>query len=121
MKSKNKRGQMGMGMITGMLVAVMMFFMLSALLPSIIQMIGMGKGSDSANCPGYTDPNEATLGANNKSYDATKDTDTITCSILNFTPGMYVLTIVFSIISGIVSGRIAGSVQQEPQPYYPTY
>ena len=113
MKSlKNKRGQMGMGMITGMFVAVIMFVMMAALLPTVIEMIGFGKGSNSANCVGYTDPDGT------YSYNASLDTDSITCSILDFTPGMYVLTIVFAIISGIISGRLAMSVQQEQQPMY---
>jgi len=114
----NKKGQaMGMGLMYGMITAVMVFVMLSAFLPTIIQMIGMGKGSDSANCPGYVDPNAATLGINNKSYNNATSSDTITCSILAFTPGMFVLAIVFAIIAGIISGRIAmGS--NEPQPSY---
>jgi hypothetical protein len=115
----NNRGQMGMGLLTGMMVAVMVFFMMSAFLPSIIEMIGMGKGSNSANCPGYVDP-DATASVN-YSYDSTLDTDSITCSILDFTPGMFVLTIVFAIISGVISGRLAmGGQQTEPQ-YYPQY
>jgi len=110
---KNKKGQMGMGMITGLFVAVIMFVMMSALLPTVIEMIGFGKGSNSANCVGYTDPDGT------YSYNASLDTDSITCSILNFTPGMFVLTIVFAIISGIVSGRLAMNVgQQEQQPMY---
>lgn len=115
----NKRGQaMGLGLMTGVMVSVMVFFMMSALLPSVIQMVGLSKGNDAANCPGYYDKDATTAvgGANNKSYNSGLDTDTITCSILDFTPGMYVLAIVFAVIAGIVSGRIAmGS--PEPQPY----
>ena len=115
----NNKGQaMGLGLMTGLLVSVMVFFMMTALLPSIIQMIGFAKGSNSANCPGYIDP-DATASVN-YSYDDSKSTDSITCSILNFTPGMYVLSIVFAIIAGIISGRIASSSAPEPQ-YYPQY
>lgn len=122
---KNRRGQaMGMGLMTGMIVAVMMFVMLSAFLPTIVQMIGYGKGNDSANCPGYIDTDATTVlgGTNNKSYDDSLETDSITCSILDFTPGIFVLTIVFAIISGIISGRLAMSPEQEPQyGYQPQY
>jgi hypothetical protein len=108
----NKKGQaMGVGLLTGMIVAVMVFIMMSAFLPTIIEMIGMGKGSNSANCVNYVDPNGL------YSYNESLDTDSITCSILNFTPGLYVLSIVFAIISGIISGRIAGSMGQQEYGY----
>lgn len=107
---KNNRGQMGMGLLTGMFVAVMVFVMMSALLPTIISMLGTSKGENSANCIGYVDPS----GIN--SYNSSIATDTITCSILNFTPGMYVLSIVFAVIAGILSGRLSMS-SPEPQQY----
>lgn len=110
---KSKRGQMGTGLMTGLFVAVFVFIMLSAFLPVIIQMIGTSKGSNSANCVGYVDPNGI------YSYNSSLDSDTITCSILNFTPGMLVLSIVFAIVSGIIAGRLSmGSPESQPQ-YYP--
>lgn len=111
----NKKGQMGLGLMTGLIISIFVFILLSSLLPVIVQMVGNGKGSDSANCIGYVDPNEDALGINNHSYNANLDTDTITCSILDFTPGMIVLSIVFAIISGLISGRMAMSSYQEPQ------
>jgi hypothetical protein len=111
---ENKKGQLGMGLMTGLIVAVMMFIMLSAFLPVIVQTIGMGKGSNAANCVGYTDPNGL------YSYNNSTSTDTITCSILSFTPGMLVISIVFAIISGIIAGKLS-MVSPEPQPYYPQY
>jgi len=108
---RDKKGQMGMGLITGMIVAVMVFMMLSAFLPTIIQMLGMGKGSNSANCVGYVDPDGGTY-----SYNDSLDTDSITCSILDFTPGMFVISIIFAIISGVISGKLA-MTSQEPQGY----
>jgi len=109
---KNKKGQMGMGLLTGMMVSVLVFVMLSAFLPTIIQMLGTSKGSNSANCVGYVDPNGL------YSYNESVSTDSITCSILNFTPGMLVLSIVFAVIAGIISGKLSMS-SQEPQynPY----
>lgn len=107
----NNRGQMGMGLLTGMIVAVMVFVMMSALLPTIIQMLGMSKGSNGANCVGYVDP------TGYYSYNSSLASDTITCSILNFTVGMYVLSVVFAVIAGVISGRLSmGS--PEPQPQY---
>ena len=111
----NKKGNMGMGLMVGLITAMLVFIMLSAFLPTIIQMLGTGKGSNSANCVGYVD----TVNAGLYSYNSSLSSDTITCSILNFTPGMLVLSIVFAVISGIISGRIAS--QTEPQPYYPQY
>lgn len=110
----NNKGQMGMGLLTGMIVAVMVFVMMSAFLPTIIQMLGTNKGSTGANCAGYVDP----TGLN--SYNSSLQSDTITCSILNFTPGMFVLSIVFAIIAGIISGRLS-MASQEPQYAQPQY
>jgi len=111
---KGKKGQMGTGLMTGMFVAVLVFVMLSAFLPVIIQLLGTSKGSNSANCVNYVDPNGY------YSYNKSLSSDTITCSILNFTPGIFVLSIVFAVISGIIAGKLSmGS--PEPQPYYPQY
>lgn len=107
----NNKGQLGTGLMMGMFVALFVFVMLSAFLPVIIQMLGTSKGSNGANCVGYVDS------AGLYSYNASLSTDTITCSIINFTPGMFVLSVVFAIIAGIISGRLAMS-SQEPQPQY---
>jgi hypothetical protein len=119
MLEKNKKGNIGTGLLYGLITAVMVFLMLSAFLPTIIEMLGTGKGDNSANCPGYIDP-DATSTVN-YSYDSSKTTDRITCSILDFTPGMLVLSVVFAVIAGIISGRIAGSMEQQQQQYYPQY
>jgi len=111
MRRINKKGQMGMGLITGLFVAVMVFVMMSAFLPVIVQMVGFSKGSNSANCVNYVDP-QGTY-----SYNSSLDTDTITCSILDFTTGMLVMSIVFAVISGIISGKLAMTSQEQPQMY----
>lgn len=117
----NNKGFAGMGMMVGMITAVMVFMMLSAFLPTIIQMLGIGKGSNAANCPGYIDPS-ATAGSN-YSHNPNLQSDTITCSVLNFTTGMFVLSVVFSIIAGIITGRFASAEPQQPQysQYQPQY
>jgi len=109
---RNKKGQMGMGLMMGMFTALFVFVMLSAFLPVIVQMLGTSKGSNSANCVSYVDPNGL------YSYNSSLSSDTITCSILNFTPGMFVLAIIFAIISGIISGKLAMS---SPEPSYNPY
>jgi hypothetical protein len=118
----NKRGQLGMGLMMGMIVALIVFVMLSAFLPTIIQMLGMNKGNNAANCPGYIDQYATTAlgGGNNNSYNSALDSDTITCSILDFTPGLFVISILFAIISGVITGRLAMS-SQEQQPMYQQY
>jgi hypothetical protein len=121
--NRNKRGQAGMGLITGMFVAVFVFVMLSAFLPVIVQMLGTSKGNDSANCVGYQDPYATTAlgGGNNKSYNSAIASDTITCSILDFTPGMLVLSIIFAVISGIITGKLSMSEPQQPMYQYGQY
>ena len=111
---RKKKGQMGMGLLTGMITSVFVFVMLSAFLPVIIQMLGTSKGSNSANCVGYVDTNAI------YSYNSSLNSDTLTCAILNFTPGMLVLSIIFAVISGIIAGKLSMS-GQEQQPYYPQY
>lgn len=112
---RNRKGQMGLALITGMITAVLVFVMLSAFLPTIIQMLGTNKGSNGANCVGYVDP----TGYN--SYNSSLQSDTITCSILNFTPGMFVLSIIFAVIVGIITGTLSMTPREQPQPYYPQY
>lgn len=119
----NKRGQLGMGLMMGMIVAVIVFVMLSAFLPTIIQMLGMNKGNNAANCPGYVDSDATTIlgGGNNNSYDSSKQTDRITCSILDFTPGLFVIAILFAIISGVITGKLATSSQDSQPMMYQQY
>ena len=118
----NRKGFAGISFIVGLLVAVICIVFSMALTPVIESSFGMSRGSDAANCPGYVDTSATTAlsGNNNNSYNSALETDRITCSILDFTPGMLVLSIVFAVIAGIISGRIASSVEQQ-QPYYPQY
>jgi ABC-type Fe3+ transport system permease subunit len=112
MKRKSKKGQAGMGLMVGLITSVLVFLMLSAFLPVIVSSIGMNKGSNAANCVGYVDP------AGKYSYNSSINSDTITCSILNFTVGIYVLCIVFAIISGIIAGKLTmGSPEPQYNPY----
>lgn len=120
----NNRGQLGMGLMMGMIVALFVFMMMSAFLPAMVQMLGISKGNSAANCPGYVDPSATTAlgGGNNNTYNPNLSTDTITCSILNFTIGMYVLSIIFAVISGILTGKIYMSMgDQQPSYGYQQY
>jgi hypothetical protein len=118
-KRMNKRGQMGMALISGMFTALFVFVMLSAFLPVIISMLGTTQGSNSANCASLATC--VSTGGAEPCYNSSISTDTITCSILSFTPGMLVLSIVFAVIAGIISGRLAMTSEQPMQPQYGTY
>lgn len=107
----NKRGNF----MVGILVAIMSLFLFLALVPAIVQMFGMSKGSDSANCPGYVDP------AGYYSYNASRSTNTLTCTVLDFSPGLIVVGVVFSIIIGIITGRLGQQEQQQQQQYQYSY
>lgn len=113
---KDKRGQMGMGLMWGLFTAVVVFIMLSAFLPVIIQQLGTTKGSNSANCVGYVDPAGGTY-----SYNVSLNTDTITCSIVNFGPGLFTLSIIIAVISGVIAGKFANEFNQQQQSYQPQY
>lgn len=117
----NNKGFAGIGFIVGLLVAVICIVFSMALTPVISQSFGMARGSDAANCPGYVDPNAATLGQYNHSYLPVavggKQSDTLTCTVTDFGTGMIVLSIIFGIIAGILTGSFG---QSEPQPQYNT-
>ena len=115
----NKKGQMGFSWINGIIVMVMAILLFAGIFPAIISAFGLTKNSDGANCVGYTDPETATLGANNKSYDSTLDTDTLSCTILNFGPGMIVIAVIFGLVAGLIAGKLGQTEQpQYQQPYY---
>ena len=114
---RSKKGQMGTGLMTGLFVAVFVFIMLSAFLPVIIEMIVQVRVVIVKLCSLLL----RSTGGTQPCYNNSLSTDTITCSILNFTPGMLVLSIVFAIVSGIIAGRLSmGSPEPQPQ-YYPQY
>jgi len=118
-KKLNKKGQMGFNWINGLIVMVMSILLFAGLFPAIISAFGLTKNSDGANCAGYTDPDTVTLGASNKSYDSTLDTDTLSCTILNFGPGMIVIAVIFGLVAGLIGGKLGQTEQQ--QPYYQQY
>ena len=116
-RKMNKKGNF----LVGLLMMVVSLFFFLALTPAITSMFGVSKGSDSANCPGYVDPNSAILGANNKSYSSTLSTDTLSCTVLNFGPGMIILSVIFSAIIGVITGKLGQQQQQETYSQYGGY
>lgn len=113
----NKRGIAGKSFLIGILVAVICIVISMALTPVMVSSFGMARGSDSANCPGYIDPQASVLGINNHSYNSARNTDTLTCTVTDFGTGMIVLSIVFGIIAGILSGNF-GKEESPQQPNY---
>ena len=114
----NKKNRKGFGFMTSMLVAIMSLFLFLALTPVIVQMFGANKGSDSANCPGYVDPNYQALGQYNKSYNPNLGSNSLTCTVLDFGPGLIVLGVVFAVIIGIITGKLGS---EQPQQQYNPY
>lgn len=115
----NKKGQASFNWIMGIMVLVMSILLFAGIFPAIISAFGMTKDSQGANCAGYIDPNTATLGANNHSYDSTLNTDTLSCTILNFGPGMIVIAVIFGLVAGLIGGKLGQT--EQPQPYYQQY
>lgn len=115
MDKKNKKGQMvGISFIVGVLVAVICIVFSMALTPVLSSAFGMARGSDAANCPGYTDP------AGQHSYNASLGhSDTLTCTVTDFGMGMIVLSIVFGIIAGILTSSFGR--KEEPTYNYGSY
>ena len=113
----NKKGQMGFSWITGIITLVMAILLFAGIFPAITSAFGMTKDSQGANCAGYIDPNTATLGANNHSYNSALNTDTLSCTILNFGPGMIVIAVIFGLVAGLIAGKL-GQEPQQQNPYY---
>jgi uncharacterized protein YneF (UPF0154 family) len=112
MKRINKKGQMGMSFIVGILVAVISLVFFMALQPAISDLFGVAKGSDSANCKNYIDPNGI------YSYNSSRNTDTLSCTALGFGPGVLILAVILGIIAGIIYGNFG---KQKQQPQYQQY
>ena len=109
----NNKGQFSF--MTGLIVMVVALLMFNALFPVIMSSFGMSKGSDGANCKGYIDPDATAL--NNNSYDSTKNTDTLSCQIFGFGPGMIAISVIFGIIGGVISGKLGQREQESYQNY----
>lgn len=113
----NKKGNAGMGFVIGILVMIISLVFFMSLTPVIAKMFGIAKGRDSANCPGYIDSDSTAL--NNQTYDNTRNSDSVTCSILNFGPAMIILSVLFGLVAGIISGNLGKT--DNPQPQYSSY
>ena len=117
-KKLNKKCQGSFSWINGIIVMVMSILLFAGIFPAIISAFGMTKDSQGANCAGYIDPNTASLGANNHSYNSALNTDTLSCTILNFGPGMIVISVIFGLVAGLIGGKLG---QTEQQPQYQQY
>ena len=111
MLKRKKWNKKGFAFMTGLLMGIMTLFFFLAMIPTIISMFGMNKGSDSANCASYTDPNGL------HSYNGSLSSNTLTCTIIDFGPGLIVLGVVFAVIVGIISGTFGQQTQQNPYQY----
>jgi len=104
-KIGNKKGQMGMDLMVGLLMAFIIVSLLIALVPAFVDMIGIGMNSEGLNCKGYTDTTNPSL-----SYNATiGEQSTIGCLGMK----LYIPYLVLGILLAVV-GRILYSRSSQP-------
>jgi len=115
---QNKKGQMGMSFLVGIMVMIMSLVFFMALTPVITKMFGISKGADGSNCQGYIDPDATAL--NNQSYNSARNSDTVACAILDFGPALLILSVIFGLVAGIITGKL-GQTEQQPNPYAQGY
>ena len=105
-----KRGQMGMDLMVGLLMAFIIISLLIALVPAFVEMIGFGMNSDGLNCKGTDADNSGVIGDNPLDYNATiKEKSTIGCLGMK----LYIPYLVLGILLAVV-GRILYSRSSQP-------
>ena len=101
---------------TDVLMALIIIAFLAISVSVVSSLFGIQKGADVLNCKGYIDP-YATAG-NNQSYNSARNSDTITCSIVNFGPAFWVLSVFFIVIAKLMAGGLMNEPQQQQYAPY---
>lgn len=106
-KKMNNKGQMGMDIMVGLLMAFIIVTMLVALIPGFVEMLGIGQNSQGLNCKGYVDNGNAN---SYLSYNATiGEKSTVGCLAMK----LYIPYLVLAILLAVV-GRILYSRSTQP-------
>jgi len=111
---RNKKGQ---AVMIGIMVLVMAVLIFIATLPALSSMFNTARQCDNLNCGGYIDPDAsaASCTSSNRSYDASLQEDTLSCTVLDLGIPYLILGVLVALIGKFIHGRM---IEPEPQPMY---
>ena len=105
-----KKGQMGMEIMVGLLMAFIIITMLIALIPGFVEMIGIGQNSDGLNCKGYIYNGNAN---DPLSYNATiGEKSTVGCLAIKLYIPYLVLGVLLAVVGRILYSRASQPIYQ---------
>lgn len=108
----NKKGQL---IIIGIMVLIMAILIFVATLPAISSIIQNVRGCQYFNCAGYIDSSATggTCGGTNQSYTPTRQSDTLSCTIMDLTIPFLILGVLVGLIAKLIHGKL---VEPEGSP-----
>ena len=113
----NKKGQMGMGFIMGIVMLVVAVLLITSFWPVIQDQFDGLRHQDELNCKSTTDICGG-IGSNTTCYNVSVGNEhTTTCAMLSIGPPL----ILIMLILGAIGLIMRGSPQQQMQPQYPGY
>jgi len=108
----NKKGQMGMGFIIGIVMLVVAVLLITAFWPTIQDSFDGLRDQSELNCKSTADVCGG-VGSNTTCYNASLgNTHTTTCAMLSIGPPLILIMLILGSIGLIVKG---GQPQQQPQ------
>jgi len=112
----NRKGQM---LIFGLMVLVMVVIVLGAMIPVFKSGIETARGSNGLNCVSTTKVCSATQAE--PCYNASMDTETTTCVILDVYLPYIVIAVLLLGVSALMAGRLGVFSPQQPPEQYGGY
>ncbi len=99
-------------LIAGIVVAFIAITFLTAFMEPMVESIGVGRGANSLNCPGYIDDNEggSTGLPGNTTYNPDRETYSSACNTIILLPFILVAAVILAVLFGILYG------DQTPMP-----
>jgi len=112
----NKKGQMGMGFIIGIVMLVVAVMLITSFWPTVQDQFDGLRNATELNCKSTTDICGG-IGSNLVCYDASLGNNhTTTCAMLSIGPPLILIMLILGAVALITSGG-----RQQSQPAYPGY
>lgn len=93
-------------MIAGIVVAFIAITFLTSFMEPMVESIGLGRGSNALNCPGYVDSDETDT---NTTYDPDLESYSSACNTITLLPFILVAAVMLGILFGILYGDPTGT------------
>ena len=101
-------------LIAGIVVAFIAITFLTAFMEPMVESIGVGRGANSLNCPGYVDADESGTGLpGNTTYNPDRETYSSACNTIILLPFILVAAVILAVLFGI----LYGDQTPMPRPY----